>query len=105
MATNKKAITVNMPPAHPGTVIRELILPPDMKIGDAAKKLGVSRQSLDALLNQRRSLSPAMAFKIETVFGGTARSLLAIQTRYDLYKITQDPSAVVGGLTPFKHTA
>ena len=76
-----------------------------MKVGDAAKKLGVSRQSLDALLNERRSLSPAMAFKIETVFGGTARSLLAIQTRYDLHKITQNPSAVIEGLTPYQHPA
>ena len=105
MKTTKKAVAINMPPSHPGSVIRELILPPNMKIGEAAKKLGVSRQSLDALLNQRRSLSPAMAFKIETVFGGTARSLLAIQTRYDLYKITQNPSAVIGGLTPYRHSA
>lgn len=99
------ALKINMPPAHPGAVIRELILPPEMKIGEAAKKLGVSRQSLDALINQRRSLSPAMAFKIETVFGGTARSLLAIQTRYDLYQIAQNPSAVIGGLTPYRHSA
>lgn len=105
MPENNKTIKINMPPVHPGAVIRELILPTDIKIGEAAKQLGVSRQSLDALLNQRRSLSPAMAFKIETVFGGTARSLLAIQTRYDLYKIHQNPSAVVGGLTPYRHSA
>jgi len=105
MKKNEKAITINMPPAHPGSVIRELILPPDMKVGEAAKKLGVSRQSLDALLNQRRSLSPAMAFKIETVFGGTARSLLAIQTRFDLYKIKLNPSAVIEGLKPYRHRA
>lgn len=105
MTTDHKAIKINMPPAHPGAVIRELILPADIKIGEAAKQLGVSRQSLDALLNQRRSLSPAMAFKIETVFGGTARSLLAVQTRFDLYKIHQNPSAIIGGLTPYQHSA
>jgi len=99
------AIDVKMPPAHPGAVIRELILPAEMTTGEAAEKLGVSRQSLDALLNQRRSLSPAMAFKIETVFGGTARSLLAIQTRYDLYRIKQNPAKIIGGLKPHKHAS
>jgi len=97
------AIDVKMPPSHPGAVIRELILPPGLKIGEAAKMLGISRQSLDALINERRSLSPAMAFKIETVFGGTAKSLLAIQTRYDLFQVKQNPNEVIGGLVPYEH--
>jgi len=71
------AIDIKMPIAHPGTVVRELILPPDMTIGEAAKRLGVSRQSLDALVNCRRAITPEMAKRMELTFGGTARSLLA----------------------------
>jgi len=68
------AIDIKMPIAHPGTVVRELILPPDMTIGEAAKRLGVSRQSLDALVNCRRAITPEMAKRMELTFGGTARS-------------------------------
>ena len=39
-------------PAHPGEVVREY-LPEDMTVSDAARRLGVSRQTLSALLNKR----------------------------------------------------
>lgn len=39
-------------PPHPGEVLREY-LPEDMTIADAAERLGVSRQTLSALLNSR----------------------------------------------------
>ena len=69
-------IKVNMKPEHPGGVILNWILPEGMTITEAAKRLGVSRQSLDALVNERRSVSPEMAKRLELTFGGTARTLL-----------------------------
>jgi len=95
-------LEINIRPEHPGGVIKDWILPEDMSITEAAKKLGVSRQSLDALINERRSLTPEMALKIETVFGGTAGSLLAIQSRYDLYHAEQNLAAITKGLKPYK---
>jgi len=69
------AIKINMKPSHPGSVILNWILPEGMTITEAAKRLGVSRQSLDALVNERRSVSPEMAKRLELTFGGTARTL------------------------------
>ncbi len=94
------AIEIKMPPSHPGSVIRELILPPEMTITDVAKKLDVSRQTMDALVNERRSITPEMALKIETVFGGKAFMLLKLQARYDLYRAQKNAPVIIKGLVP-----
>lgn len=94
------AIEIKMAPSHPGSVIQNWILPEDMTITNAAKKLGVSRQSLDALVNERRSITPEMAIKLETVFGGKARLFLALQNRYDLYQAKKNKAEITKGLKP-----
>jgi len=91
-----------MAPSHPGSIIQNWILPEDMTITESAKLLGVSRQSLDALVNERRSVTPEMALKLEAVFGGTARLLLALQKRYDLYRAEQNIAEITKGLKPYK---
>lgn len=94
-------ITVNMTPKHPGGVILDWILPDGMSITEAAKRLGVSRQSLDALVNERRSVSPEMAKRLELTFGGSAHMLLNIQTRYDLARVEERVSEFAGELEPY----
>lgn len=95
------AIKINMKPSHPGSVILNWILPEGMTITEAAKRLGVSRQSLDALVNERRSVSPEMAKRLELTFGGTARTLLNIQTRYDLAKVEERVSELAEEVEPY----
>ncbi len=93
-------IDVKMAPSHPGSVIKMLILPDDLTITKAAKLLGVSRQSLDALVNERRAITPEMALKIETVFGGKARLMLALQKRFELYQAEKNIAEITKGLKP-----
>ena len=90
-----------MIPSHPGGVIKDWILPEAITITKAAKLLRVSRQSLDALVNERRSITPEMAIKIETVFGSTAKLLMALQNSYDIYHAKQRRSELVSGLKPY----
>jgi len=94
-------IKVNMKPEHPGGVILNWILPEGMTITEAAKRLGVSRQSLDALVNERRSVSPEMAKRLELTFGGTARTLLNMQTRYDLAKVEERVGELAEEVEPY----
>ena len=47
-------------PAHPGEVLREY-LPEDLAVTEAALRLGVTRQTLSALLNGRAGVSAEMA--------------------------------------------
>jgi len=70
-------------PAHPGTLIRERVIPKDMSVTDAAKRLGVGRPALSNLLNGNSSLSPTMALRLEKSFGSERQKLLELQSAFD----------------------
>jgi len=59
-------------PAHPGEVLREY-LPEGVSVGKAAKRLGVTRQALSALLNGRAGVSASMALRLEGALGPAPR--------------------------------
>lgn len=94
-------LNVNIKAEHPGGVILDWIIPDGMTITEAARRLGVSRQSLDALINERRSVTPEMAKRLELAFGGTAQTLLAIQMRYDLTKVEERVSEFAEEVEPY----
>ena len=68
---------------HPGTFIREHVIPKAMSVTDAAKRLGVGRPALSNLLNGNSSLSPTMAVRLEKAFGADRQKLLDLQTAFD----------------------
>lgn len=79
------------PPTHPGEYLREDIVPAlGMTVKALAAHLGVSRQSLSELINERRSVSVEMAQKLGKVFGNGARFWLALQMQHDLWQAEQD---------------
>ncbi len=80
-------------PAHPGEVLREY-LPVDLGIGDAAKRLGVTRQALSALVNGRAGISASMALRLEGALGTSAEFWLGMQTNYDLWQARKRPPKV-----------
>ena len=72
-------------PAHPGGLVKsEIVEAMGLSVTGAAAALGVTRPALSALLNERASLSPEMALRIEKVFGVSMDTLLRIQTSYDI---------------------
>ncbi len=74
-------------PPHPGEIIREDCLKPlSLTVTEAAKGLGVSRQSLSELLNGRNGVSADMAIRLEKVGWGAAESWLRNQLSYDLWR-------------------
>ena len=53
-------------PAHPGGFVKtEIIEPLGLSVTDAAQVLGITRAALSAFLNERASLSPDMAIRIQ----------------------------------------
>ena len=71
--------------AHPGDWLRaEIVEPHGLRVTDAAKHLGVTRQAMSALLNGRAGLSADMAIRFEKAFGLKADTLLRMQTTYEL---------------------
>lgn len=72
-------------PAHPGSFIRhEIIEPLELTVTAAAAALGVTRATLSTLLNERASLSPEMALRIEKAFGVSMDTLMRMQNSYDI---------------------
>ncbi len=72
-------------PVHPGGFVKtEIIEPLGLTVTAAAQALGVSRPALSGLLNERVSLSPEMALRIEKAFGVLMDTLMRMQNSYDI---------------------
>ena len=72
-------------PPHPGGLIRrEIIEPLALSVTDAAGVLGVTRQALSNLLNERTALTPDMALRIEKAFGPKMDHLMRIELAFEL---------------------
>jgi len=77
-------------PPHPGEVVRRQCLEPlGLSITEAAKGLGVSRNTLSMLVNGRLGISPDMAIRLSQGFGGSPESWLQQQMQYDLWVAQQ----------------
>lgn len=80
---------------HPGSFIRrEIIQPLDLSASAAAEVLGVSRQAVSLLLNERTDLSSEMALRIEKAFGPKMDHLMRIQLTYDLAQQRQAHASI-----------
>ena len=72
-------------PPHPGRIVRQDCLEPlGLSVTDAAKALGVSRNALSEIVNERRGISPEMAIRLDKAFGGGADSWHMMQANYDM---------------------
>lgn len=81
-------LKMGMPPVHPGEFIRAEILDElRLSITRAAEVLGVRAATLSDLVNEKASLSPEMAMRIELAFAVKADLLLRVQALYDVMMI------------------
>lgn len=72
-------------PPHPGLSVKHDCLEPlGLSVTKGAEVLGVTRQTLNDLVNGRRGRSPEMAIRLEMAFGGGAETWLRLQAAYDL---------------------
>ena len=90
-------------PTHPGAILREDVLPAlRMSQQELADRLGVSRVTVNTLLQERRDLSSELAARIAKLLGHTPESWIRMQEALDLWRIAQDPSRLAG-ITPLPH--
>jgi addiction module HigA family antidote len=77
-------------PPHVGGVIRrEVVEPLGLTVTEAARALGVGRQALSSLLNEKAALTSDMALRIEKAFGPKMEHLMRMQLAYDLAQARQ----------------
>ena len=74
-------------PPHPGGVVRRQWLEPlGLSVTRAAQGLGVIRQALSYLVNEKAGISVEMAIRLSKAFGSSPETWLGMQTAYDLWQ-------------------
>lgn len=88
--------SLSLPPTHPGALLREDVLPAlGLTIKEAAEKLGVSRQTLHAILSEKSAVTPEMAVRLGKFCGNGPGLWLRLQVAHDLWHAERDMAATV----------
>jgi len=82
-------------PPHPGRSIRTACLEPlGLSVTEGAEVLGVTRQTLNNVINGKSGISPQMAIRLSKAFGSTPKTWLRMQLAYDLAQARKDKSKI-----------
>jgi addiction module HigA family antidote len=76
-------------PVHPGILIKDNIETLGLSVTEFALKLGVSRQIISRIINQKAGVSVEMALKLAKAFNTTPEFWLNMQQKYDLAQARQ----------------
>jgi addiction module HigA family antidote len=83
-------------PPHPGLAARHDCLEPlGLTVTKGAKVLGVTRQTLNNLLNGKSGISPEIAVRLAKAFGSSAETWLGIQLDYDLAQVRRREGEII----------
>ncbi len=84
-------IPTHRPPTHPGEMLlREFLEPAKLSQTDAARRLGMSINRLNELINGKRGMTPDTALRLAELFPGvTAQFWMGLQVDYDLWYAKQ----------------
>lgn len=89
------------PPTHPGEMLREDFLPDyNMSVSSLAENLGVSRQTINEVLRERRAVSPSMALRLSRFFGNSPEFWLNAQHAVDLWQAERTHSKELANIYP-----
>lgn len=95
-------------PSTPGDFIREFLTDEELHLnqGDLAKRLGVSRGNLNAIVNGKRTVTPEMAMRLERVLGVSMQTWLNLQAAVEIYDALHSPEAKqIAKLKPLRKSA
>ena len=88
-------------PTHPGAMLREDFLPDyGLSVSTFAKAIGVSRQTVNELLRERRAVSPEMALRLSRLFGNTPEFWLNAQRAVDLWETARAVKKKIDRINP-----
>ena len=74
-------------PCHPGEIVKyECLEPLGLSVTRAAEGLGITRQALSDLINEKSGVSVDMAIRLSKAFGSTPETWLGMQMAYDLWQ-------------------
>lgn len=76
----------NLPPSHPGEILKEMFIKDrGLTITEVAKGLNMARANLSSVINGHLGISPELAVKLSEAFGNTAQFWVNLQNNYELW--------------------
>ena len=77
--------TVELPPVHPGEILREeFLVPLNMSAGALARTLGVPRTRIERIVAQQTPVTTDTALRLAKFFQTSPEFWMNMQTGYDL---------------------
>lgn len=93
-------------PVHPAELLREDVLPAlGRPKAEIARLLGISRQTLYDLLNERQPVTARMALRIGKLTGTSPESWLRMQAAYDMKIAERDIADEVARIPTLREAA
>jgi antitoxin HigA-1 len=89
--TSKRRRHPDLKPAHPGELLREIVIPGtgETKV-EIARLLGISHQSLYDILSEKQGVTPAIAMRLGKMFGDGPEVWLRMQNACDIWELDRD---------------
>ena len=95
-----------LPPTHPGELLREEIMPAArLTQEELARRLGVSRRTINEIVSEKRSVSADMAHRLARFFDTTPELWLGLQQDVDLWKARQAADQEYAKIKPLRKSA
>jgi antitoxin HigA-1 len=93
----------NRCPTHPGELLREVVIPATGRTKtEIAGLLGISRQHLYDILEERKPVSPAVAVRLGKLFGDGAGVWVQMQGAHDTWRAEQELADAVAKIPTLK---
>ena len=90
-------------PTHPGAILRVDVLPAlGLSTAEAAQRLGISRQTLHAILTEKAAVTAAMAVRIGKLCGNGPALWMRMQAARDLWLAEQELADEVANIPTLK---
>lgn len=91
----------NRPPAHPGALLREVVVEAlDMPISEIAKRLHVTRQTMHRILAETTSVTPDMALRLGKFCGNGPDLWINMQVAHDLWHAERNAAQELKAIEP-----
>jgi len=96
-------ILITAKPPHPGEFLREDYLPEcNLTVAQFAERIGVSRQTANELVHERRAVSSDMALRLGKLFGTSAQYWLNLQRNVDLWNSLELSGNAIANIIPLE---
>jgi addiction module HigA family antidote len=92
-----------LPPIHPGEILREEYLKPlGLSAGALAKRLGVPRTRIERLVAEETSVTVDTALRLGRFFGTSPELWMSMQTGYDFKIAVAEKAETLKAITPLE---